>query len=89
MESTKEAHTVCTNLKAGCQSTDNLQLVTELYHPANQRNPTKVNEIQTRLQQLQKSEHGWVIADALLREPSTHHRFIGALTFTVKINVSG
>ncbi|CAL5871989.1 uncharacterized protein PFLUO_LOCUS6246 [Penicillium psychrofluorescens] len=73
MESAKEAHL----------------LVTELYDPANQRNPSKVNEIQARLQQLQKGEHGWMIADVLLREPSTHHRFIGALTFTVKINVSG
>jgi hypothetical protein len=63
--------------------------VTELYDPTNQRNPSKVNEIQARLQQLQKGEHGWMIADVLLREPSTHHRFIGALTFTVKINVSG
>jgi hypothetical protein len=66
-----------------------LQLVTQLYDPSNQRNPTRINEIQTRLQQLQKGEHAWEVADSLLRANSTHHRFMGALTFTVKINVSG
>ncbi|KAJ5708602.1 hypothetical protein N7488_008403 [Penicillium malachiteum] len=64
-------------------------LITQLYDPANQRNPTTINEIQTRLQQLQKGDHAWEIADSLLREQSAHHRFMGALTFTVKINVSG
>ncbi|KAJ5266597.1 Armadillo-like helical [Penicillium angulare] len=65
------------------------QLVTQLYDPANQRNPTTINEIQTRLQHLQKGENAWEIADSLLRQPSAHHRFMGALTFTVKVNVSG
>ncbi|KAJ5573886.1 uncharacterized protein N7459_008313 [Penicillium hispanicum] len=64
-------------------------LVTQLYDPANQRNPARINEIQTRLQLLQKSDHAWEIADSLLRERSAHHRFMGALTFTVKVNVSG
>ncbi|KAF3392598.1 Importin beta-like protein [Penicillium rolfsii] len=63
-------------------------LVNELYSPANQRNPTRINDIHTRLQQLQRGEHAWQIADALLRGPSVHHRFMGALTFTVKVNVS-
>lgn len=63
-------------------------LVTELYSPANQRNPTRINDIHTRLQQLQRGEFAWQIADALLRGPSVHHRFMGALTFTVKVNVS-
>ncbi|KAJ5775408.1 uncharacterized protein N7511_000419 [Penicillium nucicola] len=64
-------------------------LVTELYNPANQRDPARINEIQTRLQQLQKTEHAWAIADSLLQsENSPQHRFMGALTFTVKINVS-
>lgn len=65
------------------------QLVTQLYDPANQRNPAKIDEVQSRLQHLQKSDHAWEIADFLLRERSPHHRFMGALTFTVKINVSG
>lgn len=65
------------------------QLVTELYNPANQRDPARINEIQTRLQQLQKTENAWAIADSLLQnEHSAQHRFMGALTFTVKINVS-
>ncbi|QQK43222.1 Importin 13, putative [Penicillium digitatum] len=64
-------------------------LVTELYNPANQRDPARINEIQTRLQQLQKTENAWAIADSLLQnEHSAQHRFMGALTFTVKINVS-
>lgn len=66
-----------------------LQLVTQLYDPANQRSPARINEIQIRLQQLQKGNYAWEIADSLLREPSAHHRFMGALTFTVKTNVSG
>ncbi|KAJ5099528.1 Armadillo-like helical [Penicillium argentinense] len=64
-------------------------LVTSLYDPANQRVPARINEIQKRLQQLQKGEDAWEIADSLLRERSAHHRFMGALTFTVKLNVSG
>ncbi|KAJ5758926.1 hypothetical protein N7520_006082 [Penicillium odoratum] len=64
-------------------------LVTQLYDPANQRNPARIDEIQNRLQHLQKGDHAWEIADSLLREPSAQHRFMGALTFTVKINVSG
>ncbi|KAJ5104854.1 hypothetical protein NUU61_002201 [Penicillium alfredii] len=64
-------------------------LVSELYLPTNQRNPTRINEIQARLQQLQKGDHAWAVADSLLqKDGSPHHRFIGALTFTVKINVS-
>lgn len=63
-------------------------LVTELYSPANQRNPARINDIQTRLQHLQRGDHAWQIADSLLRGPSAHHRFMGALTFTVKVNVS-
>lgn len=63
-------------------------LVTELYSPANQRNPTRINEIQTRLQHLQRGDHAWQVADSLLRGVSVHHRFMGALTFTVKVNVS-
>lgn len=89
-ESISEAHMVST---VSTLSTYNLltkdQLVTELYNPANQRDPAKINEIQARLQQLQKTEHAWVIADSLLQsEHSAQNRFMGALTFTVKINVS-
>ncbi|KAJ6160629.1 hypothetical protein N7470_004025 [Penicillium chermesinum] len=64
-------------------------LITQLYDPANQRNPARIHDIQARIQQLQKGDHAWEIADSLLREPSAQHRFMGALTFTVKINVTG
>ena len=63
--------------------------MTQLYDTANQRNPTRINQIQNQLQDLQKGPHAWDIADSLLREHSAHHRFMGALTFTVKTNVSG
>lgn len=63
--------------------------MTELYNPANQRDPAKIHEIQARLQQLQKTDYAWAIADSLLQTThSSQHRFMGALTFTVKINVS-
>lgn len=72
-----------------CLRLTKYQLVTDLYDPANQRDPARINEIQTRLQQLQKTDNAWAIADALLQHPdSVQHRFMGALTFTVKINVS-
>lgn len=55
----------------------------------NQRDPARINEVQTRLQQVQKSEHAWVVADSLLQSDSSdNHRFMGALAFLVKINVS-
>lgn len=89
MEPIYEAHTACSLFIMQLSSSNNLQLVTQLYDPANQRNPARINEIQTRIQHLQKGEHAWEIADSLLRERSAHHRFMGALTFTVKVNVSG
>ncbi|KAJ5983521.1 hypothetical protein N7481_005620 [Penicillium waksmanii] len=73
---------------AGGPVAESHTLVSQLYHPGNQRDPARINEIQARLQQLQKGENAWEIADSLLREPSAHHRFMGALTFTVKVNVS-
>ncbi|KAJ5586081.1 Armadillo-like helical [Penicillium hetheringtonii] len=73
---------------AGGPVSESHALVSQLYHPGNQRDPARINEIQTRLQQLQKGENAWEIADSLLRERSAHHRFMGALTFTVKVNVS-
>ncbi|KAJ5902796.1 hypothetical protein N7495_003324 [Penicillium taxi] len=79
------------NLGPGAQelTSEANTLVTQLYDPVNQRNPTKVKNIQARLQNLQKCDHAWEIADSLLQQRSAHHRFMGALTFTVKVNVSG
>lgn len=64
--------------------------MTELYSPANQRDSARIKEIETRLQQIQKSEHAWAVANSLLQsaQSSPQHGFMGALTFTVKINVS-
>ncbi|KAJ5689414.1 Armadillo-like helical [Penicillium macrosclerotiorum] len=73
----------------GQRASEAHMLVTQLYDPANQRNPVMIHEIQKRLQELQKGDNAWEVADSLLREPSAHHRFMGALTFTVKVNVSG
>lgn len=39
-----------------------------------------------RLQTLQKSAAGWVIADSLLASDDANVRFYGALTLTMKIH---
>lgn len=88
-EPTAEAHQVQRFPAISPIPLTTFQLATQLYDPANQRNPTRIHDIQSRLQNLQKSDNAWAIADSLLRERSPHHRFMGALTFTVKINVSG
>ncbi|KAL1860145.1 member of the karyopherin-beta [Paecilomyces lecythidis] len=62
------------------------ETVTQLYDPANARNPTKVKELQEHLQFLQKSPQGWIIADGLMSSGNPDARFMGALTFIVKIN---
>jgi hypothetical protein len=44
------------------------------------------SSIQERLQVLQKSGAGWIIADGLLASEDPNARFFGALTLTIKIN---
>lgn len=63
-----------------------LQLVSQLYDPANTGNPAKIKLIQEHLQALQKGPHAWLIANDLLNCDNSDLRFFGALTFTVKIN---
>lgn len=58
----------------------------QLYDPANARNPAKIKELQEQLQFLQKSPQGWIIADGLMGSSNPDSRFMGALTFIVKIN---
>lgn len=58
----------------------------QLYDPANARNPTKVKELQEHLQLLQRSPQGWIVADGLMGSSNPDARFMGALTFIVKIN---
>ncbi|KAJ9295525.1 hypothetical protein DTO271G3_5981 [Paecilomyces variotii] len=62
------------------------ETVAQLYDPANARNPTKVKELQEHLQSLQRSPQGWIIADGLMGSSNPDARFMGALTFIVKIN---
>lgn len=42
--------------------------------------------IQSRIQELQKSDHGWELADALMGSAHSSVRFMGALTFSVRLN---
>ena len=48
--------------------------------------PKKINETEATLRVLQRSEHGWEMANALLSSSDENVRFFGALTFTVKLN---
>ncbi|PGH03346.1 hypothetical protein AJ80_08706 [Polytolypa hystricis UAMH7299] len=59
------------------------QLVQALNSPGN---AAIAKSIQERLQTLQKSEAGWVIADGLLGSEDSNSRFFGALTLTIKIH---
>ncbi|KAF2731242.1 ARM repeat-containing protein [Polyplosphaeria fusca] len=58
-------------------------LVKTLYDPGQAK---KVSETEATLRILQRSAHGWDIADALLNNPDENVRFFGALTFTIKLN---
>lgn len=59
------------------------RLVQQLYLPGT---PQQIVEIQNNLQQLQRSDQGWQLADTLLQSQDEKVRFFGALTFTIKIN---
>ncbi|KAL9640903.1 MAG: hypothetical protein Q9204_000523 [Flavoplaca sp. TL-2023a] len=59
------------------------KLVLQLYQPAS---PYEVSQTERSLQELQRANSGWHMADALLASEDTSVRFFGALTFTVKIN---
>ncbi|CDK27205.1 unnamed protein product [Kuraishia capsulata CBS 1993] len=61
-----------------------VSLVESLYTA---HSPDAVAELQNRLQILQKSEQGWEIAEMLLAQPSLNCQFIGALTYTVNLNL--
>jgi hypothetical protein len=63
--------------------TDNTQLVNQLYAP---NNPQAIKDLESQLRELQKSSHGWEIADHLLASSDLNVRFFGALTFQIKIN---
>lgn len=61
-------------------------LVKRLYQPGH---PALITNINDQLQQLQRSEHGWKLADELMGSDDRTVRFYAALTFTVKLNNEG
>jgi hypothetical protein len=62
------------------------QLIAELYHPANQSAPERVNKIQRQIQQLQREKSAWQLGLDLLGGNEPTLRFYGALTLLIKIN---
>ncbi|KAF2087011.1 ARM repeat-containing protein [Saccharata proteae CBS 121410] len=58
------------------------ELVKRLYQAGT---PAQVQAVEKQLQQLQKSQEGWILADTLLSSSDANVRFFGALTFTVKL----
>ena len=62
------------------------QLVKRLYQPGP---PHLIASINDQLQQLQRSEYGWKLADELMGSEDQSVRFFAALTFTVKLNNEG
>ena len=62
------------------------QLIAQLYQPGH---PVRIANINNQLQQLQRSEDGWKLADELMGSSEQNARFYAALTFTVKLNNEG
>ncbi|OAP56631.1 hypothetical protein AYL99_08743 [Fonsecaea erecta] len=62
------------------------QLISELYQPANQASPERINEIQKQIQRYQRDKSAWQLALDLLHHGEATTRFYGALTLTIKIN---
>ncbi|KAK5129525.1 hypothetical protein LTR08_003184 [Meristemomyces frigidus] len=72
---------------AAPQSIEEVELlVKRLYKPGSPRTIIQIND---HLQQLQVSNEGWQIADALMGSSDPNVRFFAALTFTVKLNNDG
>jgi hypothetical protein len=61
------------------------QLVEELLNPTSRLAPQRIEEVQREIQRLQREPTGWRLGLALLTRTSSHFRFYGALTLTVKI----
>jgi hypothetical protein len=76
--------TVVSGVGMGNQPTDEeiITLIQNFYQAGNQA----PQWIDRQLQQLQRSQHGWKMADRLLDHPDPTVKFYGAQTFTVKIN---
>ena len=61
-------------------------LIVQLYSPANQSSPDRINEVQTQIQRLQRERSAWQLGLELLHHGEATVRFYGALTLTIKIN---
>ena len=61
-------------------------LIGDFYNPANQSSPERINEIQRRIQLLQRDKSAWQLGLDLLNHGDATVRFYGALTLTIKIN---
>ncbi len=62
------------------------KLIVQLYAPANQSSPERINEVQTQIQRLQREKSAWQLGLDLLHQDEATVRFYGALTLTIKIN---
>lgn len=55
----------------------------------NPKDASKIQQFSQELQSIQLSQDGWAIADAMLSENDSNLKFIGALTFQIKLNKEG
>jgi len=66
--------------------TETAGLIKRLYDPAHSG---EAEQIQSKLQEVQRSPAGWQLANELIRNNDQNVRFFAALTFTVKLNQDG
>jgi hypothetical protein len=62
------------------------QLVKRLYEPGSLK---EVSRIDDEIKRLQHLPQGWMLADYLLSSDNVNVRFVGALTFQIKLNAEG
>lgn len=61
------------------------QLIEELVNPRSHSDAKHLERVQREIQRLQREPSGWQLGLELLNKSSTHFRFYGALTLTIKI----
>jgi hypothetical protein len=62
------------------------QLIKRLHNTSDPPSPSEIQEIEGRIQSLQRESSGWSVGLDLLAHEQPIVRFYGALTLTVKIN---
>lgn len=62
------------------------QLIKRLHDTSDAPSPSDIQEIQARIQSLQRESSGWSVGLDLLANEQPLIRFYGALTLTIKIN---